>query len=252
MMLNAKDEFDLAFDKIKDLIFVATSLKPFKEDTNLLVYRKNVLGTLRQRNLETKKAQIATHVGPYKKMLNAFKDRIGEEDLVWLTEVDIELVSGGAAKNAKLPLSKIYEFCLKHDEASLTTIETNLYFIFKHLVDVKENPELRAKLDAICDQFEVEEDTSRDQTVSNIVNRVKAHMPSKPGAQPSMDDVTNIVKAMMGDGAMQGEMGGIANGLMSGTLTIPQLINQVKANVEAGQQASGGKEEAEIDEESDE
>lgn len=238
MIANSKDEFELAFDKIKDLIFVATSLKPFKQETGLLVYQKLVLGTRRQKDPEDKRIQIAGHVRPYRKMFEAYRDRIVQEDLTWITESEIDLVTGNS-KTAKLPLSKVYEFCLKNDESSLGTLEANLYYIFMHLTNKDTESVERKKLIDICDQYQLEEDQSTEKTVSAIVDRVKRTMPTggddKP---PSMNDISAIVQGLVGDGGMGNDMGGLANGLLSGQLTIPMLIENVKRAVEGSTQSS--------------
>ena len=236
-LANAKDEFDLAFDKIKDLIFVATALKPWKQDTGLLVYQKLVLGTRKQKDRDTKRGQIAIHVRPYRKMLEAYHARIVQEDLTWIVEGDIEIVTGNS-KSAKLPLTKVYEWCLKNDESSLGTLEANLYYIFRYLTDKEKEAAQHAALVKICDEFQMEEDTSMDQATANIVNKVKRSLPAgKVGEEASMDTVTAIVKGLVGDGNMEGDMGGLASGLLSGQLTIPQLIENVKRAVESSQGA---------------
>ena len=246
MIASSKDEFELAFDKIKDLIFVATALKPFKQDTGLLVYQKLVLGTRRQKDAEDKRIQIAGHIRPYRKMFEAYKDRIVQEDLTWITEIEIDLVTGNS-KTAKLPLSKVYDWCLKNDDDSLGTLEANLYYIFMHLTNKETEEAERKKLIAICDQYQLEEDQSTEKTVSNIVNRVKKSMPMGGGdKEPSMADVTSIVQGLIGNGGMDNDMGGLANGLLSGQLTIPMLIENVRRAVEGNAQAAESEVTAEV------
>lgn len=251
MLAQAKDEFDLAFDKIKDLIFEAASLPPFKEDVGILLYRKLVTGTSKygKKDREAQKEQIKIHVRPYQTMFEKYKDRIVEEDFEWLLENQIEIQTGNS-KKAQLPLSKVYEYCLKKNEDRLDTLESYLYFICKHVANEKTQPEYRKKLEKICSQYEVEEDDSAKRAVSSIVNRVKTRMPAggPNGQEPSVNDVTSIVQAIVGDGNMQNDMGGLAQGLLSGKLTIPDLIGQVKQSIEASQ--SGGEPEEE-EEESD-
>lgn len=240
MLAQAKDEFDLAFDKVKDLILESSTLQPFKEDTGVLLYRKLVLGTLKQgkKDREVQKDQIKKHVRPYKAMFEQFKDRIVEEDLTWLVENEINLQTG-ASKKAVLPLSKVYEHCLKKNTDKLDTIEAHLYFLFKHVCDEKTQGEYRAKLTAICNEYDMEEDDSAKRAVSSIVNRVKTRMPTgADGKEPNVNDVTSIVQAIVGDGNMQNDMGGLAQGLLSGKLTIPDLIGQVKQTIEASQNAA--------------
>ncbi len=235
MIESAKDEFDLAFDKIKDLILIACSLKPWKDDVAILVYRKLILKTRKQKDITIKKDFISDHVRPFRKMLEAYHDRIIAEDLTWITESDIELVTGNS-KKAKLPLTKIYEWCLKHNENRLSDIEANLYFIFLHLLDEKKEAPARQKLREICEQYQMEEDTSMKDSVNSMVNTVRKHMPAQNGEEPSIDQIGDIVKAIVGGGGGVDQMGGLAKGLLSGDLTIPDLIATVKENVEGTQQ----------------
>lgn len=254
MLVQAKDGFDLAFDKIKDLILEASGLPPFKNDTGVLLYRKLVMGTIKQgkKDREVQKDQIKTHVRPYKAMFEAFKDRIVEEDLTWMVESDVNIQTG-ASKKACLPLSKVYEYCLKKDESKLDSLEAHLYFLFKYVCDEKTQSEHRKKLDAICSEYQIEEDDSAKRAVSSIVNRVKTRMPTgTDGKEPNVNDVTSIVQAIVGDGSMQSDMGGLAQGLLSGKLTIPDLIGQVKQTIEASQSAQSDAGENDEDGDSDE
>jgi hypothetical protein len=248
MLAQAKDEFDLTFDKIKDLILEASTLPPFKEDVGLLLYRKLIMGTLKhgKKDREAQKDQIKTHVRPYKAMFEAFKNRIVEEDLEWLLEQEVNIQTGNS-KKACLPLSKAYEFCLKKNPDKLDSIEANLYFIFKNVCDGKTQPEHKKKLEDICSQYQVEEDDSAQRAISSIVNRVKTNMPSggADGKEPSVNDVTSIVQAIVGNGGMQNDMGGLAQGLLSGKLTIPDLIGHVKQTIEASQESQGSRKEEE-------
>jgi hypothetical protein len=242
-LASSKDEFEKAFDKILDLILVATGLKPFRDDTGLLMYRKLVTGTrLKVKDPNAKRDQIEKHVRPYRKLFEAYRTQIVQEDLSFIMETDIDIVTGNS-KTAKLPLSKVYEYCLKNDDEALANLEANLYFIFKYLCDEKNEEADHKALAGICDQFQIEEDTSRQDVVSNIVSKVRNSAVAKGGEQPSMEQVGSIVQALIGDGDMQNNMGGLATDLLSGKLTIPALIAQVKSSVEASQGSEKGKEE---------
>lgn len=234
-LASAKDEFDLAFDKIKDLIFVATGIKMFSKDTGLLLYQKLVLGTRRVKDDGSKKSQIAAHVRPYRKMFEAYRERITQEDLTWIMEVDIDIVTGNS-KSAKLPLSKVYDWCLKNDDTKLGTLEANLYYIFMHLVDEAKEADDYKKLVEICGQYEMEEDTSTKQAVASVVNKVKATVAKGGvGEDTSPEQLTAMVKSLIGDGTMEGSMGGLATDLLSGKLTIQGLIENVKSAVEGAE-----------------
>lgn len=233
MLAEAKDDFDLAFDKIKDLVLEAGQLPPFKEDDGVLVYRKLVMGTLRRKDRDEQRGQIKTHVGPYVKMFGAFKEQILQKDLTWLKENEVNITTG-KSKSANLPLSKVYDYCLKKNESRLDSIEAHLFFIFKYVCDSKGDPESRKKMDAICSEYDVEEDDSTKRAVSSVVNRVSKLTKGGPvGSNPQ--DIAQIVTALVGDGSAQSGMGELAQGLLSGTLTIPDLIGQVKSTIEAQQ-----------------
>jgi hypothetical protein len=244
-LAKAKDDLDLAFDKIKDLVFETAALPPFKEDDGVLVYRKLIMGTLKRKDAEEKRSQIKTHVGPYVKMFAAFKEQILEKDLTWLTENEVNITTG-KSKKASLPLSKAYEYCLKKNETRLESMEAHLFFIFKYVCDNKGDPEGRKKIDAICAEFDVEEDDSAKRALNSVVGRVnKLAQGGKIGQSPQ--DIAQIVGALVGDGSSANGMGELAQSLLSGKLTIPDLIGQVKDSLE-GQQAEPVEQEAPADE----
>jgi len=237
MMIDAKDDLDLAFDKIKDLILEAGQLPPFKDDDGVLVYRKLIVGTLTRKDRDEQRSQMRTHVGPYVKMLAAFKDQILQKDLTWLKENEVNITTG-KSKKANLPLSKVYDHCLHKNDARLDSIEAHLFFIFKYVCDSKADPDTRKKIDSICAEYDVEEDDSAKRAVNSVVSRVSKLTKGGPvGSNPQ--DIASIVQALMGDGALQGNgMGGIgdlAQGLLSGKVTIPELIGQVKSSIEEQQ-----------------
>jgi hypothetical protein len=233
MLIDAKDDLDLAFDKIKDLIL----------EDGVLVYRKLIVGTLTRKDREEQRSQIRTHIGPYVKMFGMFKEQILQKDLTWLMENEVNITTG-KSKKANLPLSKVYAFCLRKNKDGvdkkndrLDSIEAHLFFIFKYVCDGKADPESRKKIDAICAEYDVEEDDSAKRAVDNVVNRVSKL--TKGGSLGSnQQDIASIVQALIGDGGAQGGMGGmgqLAEGLLSGKVTIPELIGQVKNSIESQQ-----------------
>jgi hypothetical protein len=236
MLIDAKDDFDLAFDKIKDLILEAGQLPPFKEDDGVLVYRKLIVGTLTRKDREEQRAQIKTHVGPYIKMFGAFKEQILQKDLTWLMENEVNITTG-KSKKANLPLSKVYAYCLRKNKDGvdkndrLDSIEAHLFFIFKYVCDAKDDATSRKKIDSICAEYDVEVDDSAKRAVDSVVNRVSKLAKGGPIGS-NKQDIASIVTALVGDGSMQSGMGELAQGLLSGKVTIPELIGQVKDSIE--------------------
>lgn len=55
-LMNSKDGFDLAFDQIKNLVFLVKRLKPWKENQSVGLYIRLIMATNRQK--EDKKKYI--------------------------------------------------------------------------------------------------------------------------------------------------------------------------------------------------
>jgi hypothetical protein len=132
-------------------------------------------------------------------------------------------------------LSAAYEWCLANDENKLNDLECTLLVLFKHLQD-PDSPAGK-KLAQICAEFKkTEKELEGQKAVSNIVKKVK-QMGGKDGIteQPQTADVMKIVQAIMGGGE-DGDIGTLAQGILSGKTTIPDLVKQVQSAVQEEQE----------------
>lgn len=235
-MQNAKDNIGLAFDQVKNLVFMITGLDSWKNDTGALLYRKLVMGVVKQKDPEKKKQFMRDQIKPWFKLYNAYREDILKEDFSFLTDSSsepIKMVTGNS-KNAILPLGEAYIWLLKNDANQVDDMQAKLFILFKNLVG--DNSSDRKALDSICEQFEIEEDQATGNVIANIVSKVKGQMgPGKDG-QPSMDNIMPIVQAIFQDGNLQNNMGALAESVMSGKMGIPDLINHVQRSVNGNNQ----------------
>jgi hypothetical protein len=235
------NRFSLAFDEIENLSSLIISVTPFKSNKNALAYRHLILKAKIQRKKTPDETSIINgFIGPFTKMKDAFITRILDEDLTFLQENEITIVK--AKTEASLPLSKAYEWCLANDEAKLNDLECTLLVLFRHLTD-PETPEGK-KLSQICAEFKkTEREIAGNNAVSNIVKKVKENV-GKNGSTdaPQTSDVLRIVQAIVGNGGEDGDIGSLAQGILSGQVTIPQLVEQVKTAVQNGQNDDGNEE----------
>jgi hypothetical protein len=231
--LIAGNRFSLAFDEIENLSSLIISATPFKGDKHALAYRHLILKAKIQRKKNPEDTNIVNgFIGPFSKMKDAFITRILDEDLTFLQENEITIVK--AKTEASLPLSKAYEWALQHDEELLNNIECTLLMLFRHL----ENPDTPTgkKLTQICSEFKkTEKEIAGNNAVSNIVKKVKQNVGKNGTDSPQTADVMRIVQAIVGNGE-DGDIGSLAQGILSGQVTIPQLVEQVKTAVEGGGQ----------------
>lgn len=234
-LANVRDDLNLAFDQIKNVTFMATSDKMWRNDPNLLTYRKLILATRRQKDVMKKRSFIEKFCAPWKNFFAKFRDQIIEEDLSFMVENTIVMTGG---RTGQLPISDIYSTWLElEDESDLATFEAYLYHIFKHLVDQKADPEAYQKLREICAQYEVEEDEADKDAINNIVKTVKGSMKGMEGKEPSVDSIAPLVQAIIGNQGMKSSMSSLAENLLSGKTDIPTLVQSVKASV--GENAEG-------------
>ena len=235
-LMENLNPLDLAMQKIKDLSLIVAGLPPFKDNKDIKAYQHLMLKTVKTRHEEHTKQNTSA----FKKMLETFRDRIADDDLTWLQENEVRIEK----KNSKafLPLSEAYEFCMKSNEAKLNDMEATLFFIFLHLED--ENNESYAKIKSICNEYKLESNKGGD-AVANIVKKVRQNVPNG-SAQPQAQDVMKVVQQIIGGGD-GGDMQSLAESIMSGKLSIPQLVNQVKGAVESD--GNNGNEEEESDDE---
>jgi hypothetical protein len=224
-LLAGQNRSHLAIEEIKNLSFIVASLPQYRDDKEVIAYRHFML--------KTHKGKDQTHVEanstPYAGMLKKFRERILDDDLNWLQENDIKIAKKGA--KAELPLSAAYEWCLKNDEDKANDMEATLFLIFKYLDDEKLSD--HKKLVEICTQFKKnEKEEAGAKAIQNIVGKVRANAPTG-NAPPNTNDVMNIVRTIIG-GSTDGEgsdMHNLAQGIMTGKITIPQLVEQVKSSI---------------------
>lgn len=237
---NLKDEFGLAFDQIKNIIFQVAALDEWKQNDNVLFYRKLVVATNRNKDPSAKKDFIANFCTPWRKLFDTFHADILNEDLSFLTDNNIVMTTG-RNKKAQLPLSEVYAYLLRNDESELASLEAYMFHIFMHLVDEKKEAEYRETLKKICEQYGVEEDESSKNAVANICKTVKGSLGDLEGKQPTLESITPIVKALIdGDGGMGGSMQTLAENLLNGKTDIPSLVGAVKQSFEADQAKQKG------------
>ena len=231
--LFKSNRFVLAFGEIENVSLIISTLPPFKTDKNVLAYRHLLLKAKVQLKKDIENMRpIDGFTGPFIKMKDAFIARILDEDLTFLQENEITIVK--AKTEASLPLSAAYEYCLQKDEANLNNLECTLLMLFRHLQD-PDSVEGK-KLEDICKEFKkTEREIAGNNAVSNIVKKVKQNV-GKGGASetPQTSDVIKIVQAIVGNGE-DGDIGSLAQGILSGQVTIPQLVEQVKNAVEGEQ-----------------
>lgn len=237
---NMKDDFALAFDQIKNITLLISSHPQWKEDVAVLHYRKLIVATLKNRDVERKKEFIVNFCRPWRALLESFKSSVVESDLGFLISNRI-VISAGKTKNAQLPISDVYNLFLKKDEDKLATLEAYMYHVFMHLLDEKKESKDRELLKAICSEYEVEEDVAASQAVSSIVKTVRGSMANMQGGEPTVEMIAPMVQAIIGNSDMQTSMSALAQGLMSGTMDIPSLVQTVKASMEANQQEETSK-----------
>jgi hypothetical protein len=235
--LMAGNRFVLAFEEIENLSSILVSLPPFSKDKALLAYRHLVLSSkIRLKKDPENMNLINSFTGPFSKMKDAFLDRILDEDLTFFQENQVTIIK--AKTEAALPLSAAYEWCLANDENKLNDLECTLFMLFRHLQD-PDTPEGK-KLNQICSEFKKnEKEMAGQNAVSNIVKKVK-QMGGKDGIteQPQTADVIKIVQAIMGGGE-DGDIGTLAQGILSGKTTIPDLVKQVQTAVQEEQADDG-------------
>lgn len=231
--LLAGNRFSLAFDEIENLSSLMTSLSIFKSDKNTLAYRHLILKAKVQRKKAPDDNNIINgFLGPFIKMKDAFIDRILDEDLTFLQENEITIVK--AKTEAALALSKAYEWCLANNETKLNDLECTLLVLFRHLTD-PDTPEGK-KLSSICSEFKkTDKELASNNAVSNIVKKVRQNVGQNGSTDaPQTSDVIKIVQAIVGNGE-DGDIGSLAQGILSGKVSIPQLVEQVKSAVESPQ-----------------
>lgn len=231
--LFKSNRFVLAFGEIENLSLLITTLPPFKSNKHVLAYRHLLLKTKLQLKKDLENTQVVEgFTGPFIKMKDAFMARILDEDLTFLQEHEISIEK--AKTEASLPLSAVYEYCMAKDETNLNNFECTLLMLFRHLQDPDTSE--GKKLTEICKEFKKSErEVAGNNAVSNIVKKVKQNV-GKGGVSeaPQTSDVMRIVQAIVGNGE-DGDIGSLAQGILSGQVTIPQLVEQVKSAVEGGQ-----------------
>lgn len=234
-IMNAKDENALAFDQIKNIVISSGTISKFKDHQGILNYRKLIMSTVRNKDHDLKRQYIHNHCEPFRKLYNAYREAILEEDFGFLTAKDQEVnLTTGKSKTAILPLSAIYKFLQRDDEDKMADLEAKLLFCFKHLS--AEDSEDRKILTKICNEYELHEDQSTNATISGIVNSVKGNMGSIQGKEPTLDNIAPLVQSIMGTPDAQNGLANLAKGIISGEMDIPTLINQVKKASEGNAQ----------------
>lgn len=234
-LLNA-DRFGLAFDEIKNLSSIIVEIPVFAKNAEIKAYHHLVL----KAQIERKKnpGVIKSYNNVFQQVLAMFLKRIVEQDLTWLQEKDEdgddrEIKVGKKGAQAGINLSEVYKWCMINDENKLNDIECTLLLIFKHLQDPA-TPE-GEKLEKICADFKKNpQEDAAQKAVSNIVRKVKEQMPMQPGSQgPQTSDILKVVQALVGgDGNGSGDMGTLAQGLLSGKIGIPDLVKTVQTTVQ--------------------
>lgn len=229
-IMNSKNEFELAFDQIKNIIFKVASFKLWSEDTGFLNYKKLVLSTMKNKDTEDKMKYIKGHCEPFLRLYNNYRDSILEEDMGFLTNKD-EMINlrVGKSGQAILPLSAIYIHLQKKDESAMDDLEAKLFFTFLHLSGPDSAD--RKSLEKICSQYEMNEDQSAAKTIGGLVNTVKGSMSGldmSGGKEPTFADMAPLVQKIIGNKEMQASMGNLASDLMTGKLDIPTLVGQVR------------------------
>lgn len=256
-IMNSKNEFELAFDQIKNIIFKVQSFKIWSENVGFLNYKKLVLSTLKNKDSEDKMKYIKGHCAPYLRLYNTYRESILEEDMGFLTNKN-EMVNLTAGKSGQaiLPLSEIYIHLQKTNEDAMEDLEGKLLLIFLHLTGPDSDD--RKRLEKICAQYEMNEDMSTAKTIGGIVNAVKdSGLVNKidPNAgELSFADMGPLVQQIMGNKEMQASMGNLASDLMTGKLDIPTLVGQVKnaGIIQERMNKSHEEEDEETDEDDDE
>lgn len=241
-IVGPKSDDELAFEKVKHLIFLSLGMKRFKEDINIRAYQRLIMHTSRHKNPDEKKRYIDLNMKPYRGMLDKFGDQIIESDLTWLTSANIEVQSGKSG-NARFPLSKVYEQALKSGDDLIDTMEGYLFIIFKFL-SPKES-ELREKLTEICSDFEDDKPETSDagqQALKNMTSKIQKRMQGMEN-QPNEDQLMGIIKdiaggAVNGDGSEGGGIQDLVASMMSGKMGVPDLIKSITETVEQNK-ASG-------------
>lgn len=230
-LANSKSNFELAFDQIKNLVFLVKTLGPWKADNGIISYRRLIMATLKQKG-GNKKGYIKNHVEPYIELWDTFSEMILEEDMTFLVEKTITIQVGKKTKKgeAQLELSKVYNWCLDNDENDIVTdIEAKLFHIFKNLCDDKET---KTKLEEICENFELEEDKTMQDAIGSIVRKVKGSIGDMgTDAQPSIESLAPLIQKLVGDSDIHAAMGNLAQNLMNGKTDIAGLVNNVKKSV---------------------
>jgi len=255
-LMNSKNEFELAFDQIKNIIFKVVYLKDWSENVGVLNYKRLVLSTIKNKDSDDKMRYIRGHCEPFLRLYNAYRDFILEEDFGFLTDTTAEVnLTVGKSGQAILPLSAIYRFPQKNDESTLEDIEAKLLFIFKHLTGPESDD--RKRMDKICANYEVKEDQSVAKTIDGIVRGVRGDLATMnvQGRDANIADLMPFAQKIMSNQDMQQGMTALATSLMTGQLDIPTLINQVKnsgsmqqfANENSDSVPGKGKEEDEED-----
>lgn len=238
-LANGKDNFAMAFDQIKNIVMMIAGMEKWKGNMNVLHYRKLVYGVVKQKDPEKRKDFIMLQVKPWMSLYNAFRDEILSEDLSFLSDEEEEPIKlmTGSSKKAVLPLGEAYMHLLATDVNAVDDMEAKLFILFKNLTG--EGSADRKTLDDICEQFVLEEDTGANDAIASIVSRVQKSMGDnnlKGNNAPSMDNVMPVVQSIFQDGALQNNMGNLANAVMNGQMSIPELIGTVQKNVQ-GQNA---------------
>lgn len=228
-IMNSKNEFELAFDQIKNIIFKVVHLKDWAENVGVLNYKRLVLSTIKNKDSDDKMRYIKGHCEPFLRLYNAYRDSVLEEDFGFLTDTKAEVnLTVGKSGQAILPLSAVYRFLQKSDEIAVEDLEAKLLFIFKHLTGPESDD--RKKMEKICANYEVKEDQSVAKTIDGIVRGVKDDLAGMnvQGREANVGDLMPFAQKIMANQDLQQGMTALATSLMTGQLDIPTLINQVK------------------------
>lgn len=229
-LANAKDSSDLAFDQIKNLVFLAKSLKPWKEDPSLGLYIRLIMATIRQKGPDRKK-YVSDHCNPYTELYESFKPSILDEDMGFLLEKEVILKVGKQRNGvgACINLTGVYKWCMDNNENDTATdVEAKLYHIFKNLCN---NSAEKDRLKTICENFELEEDQSMQNAIGSIVKKVQGTVNNVGDGTPSIESLTPLIQALIGDPEIHGAMGSLAQNLMNGKTDIKGLVDNVKKSV---------------------
>lgn len=233
---NVKSDDEKSFEWVKTLTFTALRMKQFKSDTKLLTYQRLVLATMRQKDSYDREKYIENNLKAYRAMFEKFTSEITSSDLTWLTTAKVD-IQNGKSGNAILPLSSVYEAALKMNDDMIDTIEGILFHIFKFLS--RKDSEERKKLDAICVDFELEKPAEVDastQALKNMTTKIQSQLGgSNNNGAPSEEQIMGIIKGIAGGATENGGGGGIGdlvNGLMTGKLSIPDMVKSITETVE--------------------